>query len=61
VTQKNNRCVALRLYVDTLNTGIPRSVGKVALPDPPFGKIEIKAGEVKIAPAGAAPGIEEEE
>jgi hypothetical protein len=34
-------CVALRLYVDTLNQEIPRSVGKIALPDPPYGKIEL--------------------
>lgn len=34
-------CVALRLYVETLNKEIPRSVGKISLPDPPYGKIEI--------------------
>ena len=36
-------CVALRLYVETLNKEIPRSVGKISLPDPPYGKIEVKA------------------
>ena len=36
-------CVALRLYVDLLNKEIPRSVGKMELPEPPFGRIDIEA------------------
>lgn len=34
-------CVALRLYVDGLNAALPRSVGKMTLPEPPYGKVEI--------------------
>jgi len=34
------RCFALRLYVDTLNKELPRSVGKITLPEPPYGKVE---------------------
>jgi hypothetical protein len=32
------RCVALRLYVEEINKNIPRSVGKLEPPEPPFGR-----------------------
>jgi len=35
-------CVALRVYIDEINKGIPRSVGKLVLAEPPFGRIDIK-------------------
>jgi len=36
-------CVALRLYYEEINKNIPRSVGKWELPEPPFGRIEVKS------------------
>ena len=36
-------CVALRLYYDEVNKNIPRSVGKWELPEPPYGRIEVKS------------------
>jgi len=52
-TGKKKRCFALRLYVDTLNKELPRSVGKITLPEPPYGKVE--------APSAAVAQEDEEE
>jgi len=38
-----HRCFALRLYVDGINAALPRSVGKMTLPEPPYGRVEIPA------------------
>ena len=37
------RCFALRLYVDGINAALPRSVGKMTLPEPPYGRVEVPA------------------